>query len=79
MHKAMGVGSGGQGHALPPDFINGIFRSFLLFFGLFLLFFCLFSVEPSGKGLIVLFFSFFCYFSVFFPLAPLKIFLPTPL
>jgi len=37
------------------------------------------GTDIVDKGLIVLFFDVFCYCSVFFPLAPLEFFLPTPL
>jgi len=44
----------------------------MLFFGVFLLFFGLFSVAPPpGRGLIVLFSVFFGIFRSFFPLPPL--------
>jgi len=80
IHTLMGVGSGGQGGTVPPwIFIHGtdiidraIFRSFLvLFFGLFLLFFGVFSVASSWKRRLVLFFVIFLLFFILFPLPPL--------
>jgi len=48
----MGVGSGGQVGRGPPGF------SYMVFFGIFLLFFGLFRCfPPPGRGLIVLFFD----------------------
>jgi len=37
------------------------------------------KTDIVDRGLKVLFLGLFCYFSIFFPLAPLDIFLPTPL
>jgi len=73
----MGVGSGGRRELFPLwIFIHGTYlvnKKIVLFFGLFLLFFDLFSVvPPSGRGLIVLFSVFFTIFwSFFFRWAPL--------
>jgi len=81
VRRSMGVGSGGQGHGLPWIFIHRtdiVNRGLIVLFLVFLLFFGIFSGAPSGIGLKVPFFSLFCYFSIFFPLAPEKIFLRTP-
>jgi len=65
----MGVGIGGQG-GRGTDIIDR---------DLIVLFFGLFSVgSPYGRGLIVLFRSFLLFFGLF-SIAPLEIFLPTPL
>jgi len=78
--QVMGVGSGGQGAVAPPGFSYMVLfsRSLFVIFQSFLLFFGLFSVDPSWKRLNSAIFGRFCYFSAFFSLPPPpEIFLPT--
>jgi len=73
----MGVDSWGQGGPCPPPpNFHTWFRSTVVYRGLIVLFFDLFSVAPpsSGRGLIVLFFGLFFRWPLL-----LEIFLPTPL
>jgi len=74
--------SAGRGRA-SLDFIHGTDIEdrglVVLFFVLFLLFSVFFTLAPLEKTYQCYFSAFFCYVSVFLPLPPLEIFLPTPI